>query len=649
MVDNWLNEKKSPIHPGAEKEAGFTIKNKDIPVLENYAVSPDSSFWSKFPKRDLPLRPSTRINIRNLEKLTNENRDKLTKSELKRARRVIEDLKNGADACQKSDLPPLATRNSPTSVQYGEPMTDKIATWLTDGVIAGPFECPPTKKFRCNPLIAIARNGKIRPVVNMSGPKGYSFNDNLDKDKLEKVRMTTAKEFSYSLKEAGANALFSKYDIKEAYKLMPARVEDYRLQGFKWLDRFFCETQQTFGAVPSVCNFDRLGNTIAALVAVTGDIPRKQISRTLDDFQGIGSVKSDHAQKFAKSMKKVCGFINVPLADMCPKKEKAFELETKGSVLGIGFDSSDMTWYLGEEKADKLIRRCLDTCKLQLISLKQTQELMGSVNDFGQMNKFVRFFKHEGNKLLSVFKNNENILVQVPDKLKKSLMVVCNAAESAKSGLPICSRREFPNLSALTFYTDAAGAKYCWVNKKFHLIEEPNRGVACIGGESLEDIWIWSRMTWPKGFLESKDDKGTEFGRKSTTLESVGILLPFLAFPEKVAGKQLVFYVDNIAVHYGWENGGVKNDDSATEILKAVHILSSYLGCRIYVNHIHRVSNEMADLADELTRRDSPENDYCRMSLEKARFVEVCNSVMNHFTSVYTTPLYEKLLEKIKR
>lgn len=237
----------------------------------------------------------------------------------------------------------------------------------------------------------------------------------------------------------------------------------------------------------------------------------------------------------------------------------------------------------------------------------------------------------------------------IPDKMKRSVMVVCNAAESAKKGLPICSRRQFPSLAALTFYTDAAGAKYCWRNRKFQLIEENNRGVACIGGEDIGNVWTWSRMNWPEGFLEKKDEKGVEYGRKSTTLESIGVLLPFIAFPEKLAGKELMFYVDNIAVVYGWEKGGVKKDESATEILKTVHVLSSYLGCRVYVRHIHRVSNDLADLADDLTRRSIPEKAEFREALDKAEFKPLETSWMNHFLCKNDTPLYELLLEKIKK
>ena len=93
----------------------------------------------------------------------------------------------------------------------------------------------------------------------MSGPKGASFNDNLTRSKVEKVHMTTAKKFGFALKEAGVRAVFSKFDIKDAYKLIPVKVKDLRLQGFYWLGKWFCETQETFGGVPSVCNFNRLG------------------------------------------------------------------------------------------------------------------------------------------------------------------------------------------------------------------------------------------------------------------------------------------------------------------------------------------------------------------------------------------------------
>ena len=82
------------------------------------------------------------------------------------------------------------------------------------------------------------------------------------------------------------------------------------------------------------------------------------------------------------------------------------------------------------------------------------------------------------------------------------------------------------------------------------------------------------------------------------------MLLPFLAFPKKVRGRNIVFRIDNMAVLFGWYNGYVKNDKSASEILKSVYYLSGLSGTTVNVEHVDRVSNDMAKLADELSRRE---------------------------------------------
>ena len=69
--------------------------------------------------------------------------------------------------------------------------------------------------------------------------------------------MSSAREVSFVLAETGHGAIMSKMDKKDAYKIIPAPIEDLRLQGFKWLGMYFVETQQLFGAETAVCNYDR--------------------------------------------------------------------------------------------------------------------------------------------------------------------------------------------------------------------------------------------------------------------------------------------------------------------------------------------------------------------------------------------------------
>ena len=258
----------------------------------------------------------------------------MTSSEVRRADKVIRDLESGAGAYQKSELPPLSSYNARSAYENGALLTDTIATWVKKGFVAGPFDVPPMAGFRANPLAAVVRNGKVRPILNMSGPKGRSFNENVDKSRLERLHMGTARQFGGALLDAGQDAVFSKFDLQDAYKLVPAKVKDYRLQGFCWLDKYFVETQQGFGGVPSPSNFDRLAKTKDLVVCIESGTPRSQVFRALDDLPCIARASSGIVEKFSQKMKEVCSDLNIPLADNCPKAEKAFEVQKKRNSPG---------------------------------------------------------------------------------------------------------------------------------------------------------------------------------------------------------------------------------------------------------------------------------------------------------------------------
>ena len=100
----------------------------------------------------------------------------------------------------------------------------------------------------------------------------------------------------------------------------------------------------------------------------------------------------------------------------------------------------------------------------------------------------------------------------------------------------------------------------------------------------------------------------------------MGLLLPLIAFPNEVKGKQIVMKIYNIAVMWGWKNGYVKNDESASEILKAAKYVSGFLGTTIYMEHVGRMSEDLASMADELSRKQRCKGAEEREALEKAMF-----------------------------
>jgi len=622
-TEKWLSNTPLvvPLVQQSQKTA-FEPKWRNIPVLSNYKEDPGTNFWKNFPSAEIPRSTRTKVNRKALEGLVSKFSPGWPYHKKKRAEKLLNDLWNGGSAYQKEYLPPAAVPNAKTAYEHGQMLTDKIATWIEDKYVAGPFDQPPFPGFRSNTLMAIDRNDKIRPVINMSGPKDNSFNSNMDSLKIEKVKMSTAKTFGFSLRESGKNATLSKFDLKDAFKLIPARKNDWKLQGFKWLNKYFFETQMIFGAVPSVSNFDRLGNTLVELAKSHADLKNLQVHRTLDDIPIVSHEGSGFTEKLSDSVITICKEAGVPLADLCPNKEKAFLNEKKGIVLGIGFDSTKLEWFLPKAKADKTIIALSNAASCKYLSLIEVQKVMGQVNDLSQMCPFIKVFMASGYGFLGSFKDDKNIVKSPDSQTREDWLVCARMADSARKGLPLAKRPSDPPLGSIEFFSDAAGAKFDIINGERVPDNKPDdRGAGCLAYLNGKLLWF-SSITWPKNFLETeRDEKGAFFGSKMTTLECAAILLPLLGCPEKLVGRCLVFRTDNLALVYGFANRRVKKDNSASELIKAVYILTAYLGCRFWVQHVPRMSCEKASLADHLSRKSSltSEDKYALVGIESCK------------------------------
>ena len=169
--------------------------------------------------------------------------------------------------------------------------------------------------------------------------------------------------------------------------------------------------------------FDRLGGTLEAVAAAIVELPRKWIHRTVDDMAIVTPASSDLGEKFATAYKQLCFAANVSLVENCPENEKAFEDSCVGTVLGIRFDTITMCWSISQEKADRILRSINEPLAGSSVSLKQTQRLLGRLNDFSQMCRFLQGFKQPVNQFLASFHNNEQVTLQMPAQAKADLRV----------------------------------------------------------------------------------------------------------------------------------------------------------------------------------------------------------------------------------
>jgi len=355
-VEGWLNF-KGPIGPRPVLEPStIKIKCPELPTLSSYSNGAGPDFWKIFPYNDLPNVASTRLCPKALAKLLSSASPLLTPVQYNRGLKVVNYLTNGAPSCQKSPpLPPVCNKNARSAIVHGKAVTDMVGFFVKSGFVAGPFNSPPLKDFRVNSLIAVEQDTKVRPCLNVSLPKGCSFNDNVNESLVEKVNMTSARNFSYAVKECGLGAVMSKFDMCDAYKVMPAKPDDYRLQGFSWLGKFFVELAQIFRAETAVCNFDALGHTLHVLSLTQANIPSHLVFRQLDDLPFVAPRWTNWCEEFSAVYSQNCSLVNVKLADNCANYDKAFVNSTQGKVLGIWFDTTTLTWSYPDEKRKKLM------------------------------------------------------------------------------------------------------------------------------------------------------------------------------------------------------------------------------------------------------------------------------------------------------
>jgi hypothetical protein len=280
---------------------------------------------------------------------------------------------------------------------------------------------------------------------------------------------------------------------------------------------------------------------------------------------------------------------------MTVKTARAFTNKQKGKVLGVWFDSSNLTWKLPSEKILGALEKIRDAVQCDNVSLVQMQSLMGSLNFLTMMCPFLKSFKYNLNNELSMRIKNEKLEKGLGEEAVKELEIFTNIlAEDA--WLLIAAEPTAAHPSAVTFTSDAAGLPN---NKRY----EAGIGYAAVGVDGDGSTIFAARLEWPQDFISTcTDEKLVRFGNKTATLEMLGIMLPILLEPSVAAGQHIIAKVDNIACVSGYENGHMKNDECASILIRATKVITAYLGTVLHVEHQRRRSSEEAELVDNMTR-----------------------------------------------
>ena len=128
-------------------------------------------------------------------------------------------------------------------------VSEAVQKLVIDGHTVGPYSTLPLPDFRCSPLGVVSRTrnpSKLHIINHLSWPQGSSVNDGIP---------DTEASISYDMFEcaidnllvSGRGSRMAKLDLKDAFRHIPIRAQDWNLLGFDWGCKFYFMLVLAFG------------------------------------------------------------------------------------------------------------------------------------------------------------------------------------------------------------------------------------------------------------------------------------------------------------------------------------------------------------------------------------------------------------------
>lgn len=389
----------------------------------------------------------------------------------------------------------------------------------------------------------------------------------------------------------GKNCRFIKLDWSAAYKQIRVHCSDIWMQGFEWLGMYFFELCLIFGGVSSPGIYDRVAKMVLHICRVLAEFPTYLVIQHLDDVCACSPANSDQVDRFYETYIRVCGDLGVKLADPSDP-DKAFSPRTNGQVLGVEYDSTDMTWHLREDKMSVILNMLNTAIKDGQATARFIKKICGKLIDIRNLVPGAKF--HLAHLLVAANKfteqgDMENIVV-LDNWCREDLywFVIMLPIYSQRTELKDPDRK--PDHWTVKSYSDAAGGSAI----------SPGRGV---GSTIFPNMW--SFIPWGKRInLGWRAYDRKKLSHKMSAWELVGPLLTLVMGGNTLSGKQLVVYVDNEGSVLMYKKGWSTVCDLCNTLLLAIHQVSTALTCELFVCSITRCSTAGARAADALSKSD---------------------------------------------
>ena len=288
-------------------------------------------------------------------------------------RQLIDSLRQG---CKIGYTGPQFTYIAP-NLQSASQQPEVIDATLRDeceaGRILGPFDQPPLPNFRTSGLGLVPKHdGGWRIIYHLSAHFAQSINDFIDPHAYS-LSYCTIDDAYKILNELGPGALMSKIDLKNAFRLIPVRPEDWNLLGICWRNRFFVDTCLPFGLRSAPYLFNQLSIAIHWVLQHSYGV--HHLLHYLDDFFTAGPANSSQCSENLQSMFTLCSNINAPI-----KLSKVEGPTTSLTFLGIHLNSNTMEANISDERKQALLSELTRMRRRDKCTQRELLSLIGKLS-----------------------------------------------------------------------------------------------------------------------------------------------------------------------------------------------------------------------------------------------------------------------------
>ena len=289
---------------------------------------------------------------------------------------LIEGFSQGFSLEYEGDRSPKLANNHKSALSSPDIVSQKIEREIAAGRVAGPFTRQPANLI-VSPLGLVPKNsGGFRLIHNLSYSNfvditAPSINEGISPDSC-RVHYAGIDEAIVKVKECGRNCWLSKSDIKDAFKLVPIRPEDYHLQGFEWQGHYYYDKTLAMGCSISCRIFEAFSSALEWILVHKFNL--NAVIHILDDFLFIEPSRLQCLAALDKFIW-LANQLGVPIA-----YDKTLGPAQVLTFVGITLDTMRMETRLPPDKVTKAQDLLRIYSHKRSVTLRTLQSILGFLN-----------------------------------------------------------------------------------------------------------------------------------------------------------------------------------------------------------------------------------------------------------------------------